>query len=59
LVEAGGVEPTVRKKDHKSFSERRLQFKFRAFGGRSRPPWELSRWESLWASENWPKSKPV
>jgi len=24
LVEAGGIEPTVRKTDHRSFSERRL-----------------------------------
>ena len=28
LVEAGGVEPTVRSSDHKSFSERRLRFEF-------------------------------
>ncbi len=43
LVEAGGVEPTVRRKDHRNFSERRLRFEFRAVGGRSRPPRELSR----------------
>ena len=28
MVEAGGVEPTVRKNDHKSISERSLQFNF-------------------------------
>ena len=28
LVEAGGIEPTVRENDHKSFSERRLLFGF-------------------------------
>jgi len=43
MVEAGGVEPTVRKKDHKNFSERRLCFKFRPFGGHSQPPPALSR----------------
>ncbi len=43
MVEAGGIEPTVRKTDHRSFSERRLYFRFRATGAYSQAPLELSR----------------
>ncbi len=38
LVEAGGVEPTVRKNDHKRLSERRLCFRLRSAGAHSPAP---------------------
>jgi len=53
LVEAGGIEPTVRKTDHRSFSERRLHFIFRSVDAYSRASLELSRWFSPKPSENW------
>jgi hypothetical protein len=43
MVEAGGIEPAVRKTDHRSFSERRLQFSFRSAGAYSQAPLALSR----------------
>jgi len=59
VVEAGGVEPTVRKKSHKTFYERRLCFRFRSVGAHNQASPELSRWMSPRASENWLKGNPV
>lgn len=43
MVEAGGVEPTVRKKGHRTFYERRLCFGVRSVGAHNQAPLELSR----------------
>jgi len=53
LVEAGGVEPAVRKNSYRSFSERRLRFMFCSWGARSRAPSALSRCILFKFSENW------
>jgi len=58
MVEAGGIEPTVRRTDHRSISERRLQFRFCSAGAYSRAPLELSRWILLEPSENWVQASP-